>query len=100
MRNALVYVLGNVRKHRPWLDIKGSLIDVYSSGPYFLGFVEFPGCMPSERKPNLVPRALGSPGGCPTARPETWLLAHGWKQRGLISVFEAPARRVTSTWRS
>jgi hypothetical protein len=47
VRHALVYVLGNFRKHQP--DAR-ALFDVYSSAPYFRGFVECPGVRRSMRR--------------------------------------------------
>ncbi|MFZ5896318.1 MAG: transposase [Myxococcota bacterium] len=84
VRNAIVYLLGNHRKHSP-ARASGCAIDVYSSAPYFTGF--------KERASILLNDALSSPGGVPVDRAQTWLLAHGWKRHGLISIEEAPASR-------
>jgi putative transposase len=88
VRNALVYVLANFRKHG---HDRGAQLDVCSSAPYFLDFVEFSGCAPIHRIPSLLPRSLGPPEP-PTLAARSWLLAVGWKRRGLISVAERPAR--------
>lgn len=85
VRNALVYVLANFRKHGK--GRKGEKIDIYSSAPYFEGFSvlfadELP--IPSSRTGTVgQPRA-------PVDAARTWLLARGWRRYGLISVWERP----------
>ena len=71
VRNALVYVLMNGRKHDAWHAPRP---DPYSSGPSFEGWHNV-----AESKPRLLPR------------PRTWLLAVGWRRHGLIAVTERPA---------
>jgi REP element-mobilizing transposase RayT len=73
VRNLLVYVLGNGRKHGVW---HGASPDPFSSGPQFDGWSDWKGA-----EPRWLPRA------------RTWLLSVGWKRHGLISVREAPKRR-------
>jgi REP element-mobilizing transposase RayT len=73
VRNVLVYVLGNGRKHGVW---RGAAPDPFSSGPQFDGWADWKGA-----ESRWLPRA------------RTWLLAIGWRRRGLISVLEAPRRR-------
>ncbi|MFZ5897103.1 MAG: transposase [Myxococcota bacterium] len=90
VRNALVYVLGNFRKHEP-LYAARSVIDCYSSAPYFHGFVEFDEATVRQRAARYVNR-LDSQGSAPVETAQTWLLAHGWKRYGLISIREAPRR--------
>jgi putative transposase len=76
VRNALIYVLQNRKKHAP----AGPALDALSSAQWFNGFSR---ALPSEF------RSVGPPG----VAPRTWLLAVGWKQRGLIDwLAEAPAR--------
>ena len=74
VRNALVYVLGNARKH---LRVRRG-IDPCSSARFFDGF-----------------RGLGVasvPNGAPPTRtPQTWLLRTGWRRHGLLAVDEGPA---------
>jgi len=78
VRNALVYVLQNHKKHSAGGRQAG--LDPLSSACYFDGFSRG---IPSEL------RAIGPPG----VAPQTWLLAVGWRQRGLIDwLAEAPAR--------
>ena len=87
VRNALVYVLGNFKKHR---RAAAEVIDPYSSAPYFREFREFPNGVPCTQHPELIPRALAPPREAPVANARTWLLRTGWKRRGRISVLEHP----------
>ena len=83
VRNALVYVLGNFRKHARRPLPPG--LDPFSSAEWFdgfrwssgeLGFVgRAPPCQDSSK---------------PVSRAETWLLARGWRKRGLLGLAEAP----------
>jgi REP element-mobilizing transposase RayT len=88
VRNALVYVLGNFRKHRRRL--LGAGLDPYSSAPWFEGFR-------SARGSGLraAPFAERPPPGwdvlpLPVSRARTWLLTAGWRRRGLLGVAEMP----------
>jgi putative transposase len=75
VRNALIYVLQNRKKHAPSHEPP---LDGLSSAQSFEGF--------SPPLPTDF-RSVGPPG----ASPRTWLLAVGWKQRGLIDwLAEAP----------
>jgi len=73
VRNALVYVLQNWRKHLPG----GRGLDPCSSAAWFAGW-----------------RAAtpASTGQAPVAVARTWLARWGWRRHGLIDVHEAPAR--------
>jgi REP element-mobilizing transposase RayT len=73
VRNLLVYVLGNGRKHGVW---SGGSPDPFSSGAQFDGWADWKGA-----EPRWLPRA------------RTWLLSVGWRRHGLISVREAPKSR-------
>jgi len=74
VRNALVYVLNNFRKH-----VRGARgLDPRSSAAWFTGWR------------TAVTRVVG---GSPVATPRTWLAAVGWRRRGLIDVDEAPRRK-------
>jgi hypothetical protein len=79
VRNALAYVLLNVRKH--WRQRTGTpppvRLDVASSGAWFDGW---------KRSPPTVER----PGLREVARPRVWLLVKGWRQHGLIDPAETP----------
>jgi putative transposase len=72
VRNALVYVLANARKH---LALVG--IDPCSSARWFDGFAA------------ARPASTGDP---PTRPPRTWLLRVGWRRHGLIDREEGPRR--------
>jgi putative transposase len=74
VRNALVYVLMNVKKHNP---VASDGIDPCSSAPWFDGFL-----------PEQLPTP--SPDPPPLPSPRTWLAAHGWRRHGLISLRERP----------
>jgi REP element-mobilizing transposase RayT len=74
VRNALVYVLNNFRKHVP--GARG--LDPRSSAPWFTGW--------RTGTARIADRS-------PVAAPQTWLAAIGWRRRGLIDVDEAPRRR-------
>jgi len=72
VRNALVYVLMNAKKHlRNAPDV-----DPFSSAPWFDGFA------------HLV--ALEMTASTPVVRAETWLARKGWRRRGRIAEREAP----------
>jgi hypothetical protein len=88
VRNALIYVLGNFRKHG--FAKGGELIDVYSSAPYFSSFRELKGRTPCERNPNIIPAALGPPAAVPVELPQTRLMQSAWRQCGEISLVDAP----------
>lgn len=73
VRNALVYVLNNIRKHMTG----GRGLDPRSSARFFTGWR------------TAVARVVG---GSPVAQPRTWLAAVGWRRRGLIDIEEKPRR--------
>ena len=75
VRNALVYVLGNARKHLR--AVAG--IDPCSSARWFDGF-----------RRTLTP----APDEPPTRPPRTWLLRVGWRRHGLLSCDEGPVGAV------
>jgi putative transposase len=86
VRRALVYVMGNFRKHAA---DSHCAIDPCSSAPYFSSYAEFHGIAPIDTDPTLVPRPLRShPPPIPKAR--TWLLHTGWLRHGRISINETP----------
>jgi putative transposase len=76
VRNALVYVLANARKH---LRVRGGL-DPCSSARFFDGFRDGPRVEIGARR-----------GDAPTRDPRTWLLRVGWRRHGLLARDEAPA---------
>jgi REP element-mobilizing transposase RayT len=82
VRHALAYVLNNWRRHREDRDGAGlanGRIDPFSSGLAFPGW----------REPVVV-HGLGAYEPLPVLRPESWLLAEGWKRAPAISVYEVP----------
>jgi hypothetical protein len=82
VRNALVYVLQNRKKHG---GLPG-LVDPLSSAPWFGGWRD------PELAAGVLERALDDCPVSPVGPSRTWLLNKGWRRRGLISVREAPAR--------
>jgi len=72
VRNALVYVLQNWKKHLP--DVRG--IDWRSSGPWFTGWA------------STVCRVMGRP---PVVSPQTWLAAVGWRRLGPLHPDDEPS---------
>ena len=74
VRNALVYVLMNVKKHHP---ADAPTIDPCSSAPWFNGFRDW-------RPPTC-------PEDSPIQPPRTWLASEGWhKYHPLLSIHESP----------
>jgi REP element-mobilizing transposase RayT len=84
VRNALVYVLANHRKHERSLRPG---VDAFSSGVWFRGWLE-PGPLPLS---TAISRRTFAPDTPPVVAPRTWLLTDGWKvPRGRISISETP----------
>src|SRR5689334_8904389 len=96
VRNALVYVLQNLRKHG--IALAGP--DPFSSGPEFDGWTSS-----GDRAGDPIdPRGFKSGGGAAHGsahtprreeraalpRPRTWLLGFGWQRHGLIDLVEQP----------
>jgi putative transposase len=71
VRNALVYVLQNWKKH----ETGAGGVDPRSSGEWFVGWRE------------VVPRVRGR---SPVASPRTWLVRSGWWRHGRISHADGP----------
>ena len=92
VRNALVYVLQNARKHlrargiaprRDWLD-------KFSSAPWFDGWKDV--MKPAQtRARNEIAVAMSAVPANLDSRPRTWLLRSGWRRRGLIGPADVPA---------
>jgi REP element-mobilizing transposase RayT len=78
VRFALVYVLHNARRH----GVRVLGIDVYSSGPWFDGWVE--ACTPPAR-------------AAPGVWARTWLLREGWRRHGRIGFDERPRKPGSAT---
>lgn len=78
VRNALVYCLHNIKKHKGRKAAhEGPPIDPYSSGRWFEGWAE-------RQPPN------DDDGPRPTPRPRTDLLRFSWRRLGLIHPRETP----------
>jgi REP element-mobilizing transposase RayT len=71
VRHALVYVVMNWKKHRPWERLS---LDPCSSARWFDGF-----------EGRIQPTNLSV-----FSRPRTWLAAVGWRKHGLIRLEEGP----------
>ena len=80
VRNALAYVLLNVRKHlkQRWGYAPAARLDEASSGRWFEGWRR----KPEGREPTSDAREVASP--------RTWLLVAGWRRHGLIDPAEVP----------
>jgi hypothetical protein len=83
VRRALVYVLANHRKHERALRPG---IDPFSSGIWFRAWREARP-LPLSLRLSAKVIDLRDP---PVLPAQTWLLASGWKQHGLVSVKEGP----------
>ena len=82
VRNALVYVMLNARKHAAALGREVlkhvTSVDPASSGRWFIGWTR--ALPPSQDEPAV-------------AAPRTWLLRVGWRRHGLIDPSEIPGPR-------
>ncbi len=75
VRNALLYVLNNARRHG--VKLRG-LLDAFASGRWFGGFRER-GLSPDSKDHHR-----------PVAEAHTWLVRVGWRRHGLIGACEVP----------
>jgi hypothetical protein len=91
VRNVLVYVFGNFRKHAKRALRRG--VDAFSSAARFDGWRGFR----AGADPPLVGAkshvALGAE--VVVAAPKTWLAKKGWRRLGLVGIDEAPRRVET-----
>jgi hypothetical protein len=86
VRNALVYVLQNFRKHARARCPGG--VDPYSSGLEFDGWRGF---SRGGRAPPLAGRVEWTYAGEePVSKPPSWLVTVGWRVHGLIRIGEVP----------
>jgi hypothetical protein len=79
VRNAIIYVLQNWRKHVP--GARG--LDLRSSARWFDGW----------RESISMLRSRPCPSSSPVAAPRTWLARVGWRRGGLVDTTERPRRR-------
>ena len=86
VRNVLVYVFGNFRKHARRSFGRG--VDAYSSAVHFDGFGEFQSGTPPPLATAHSHAALGVHVVVNETR--TWLVATGWRRLGLIGIDEKP----------
>jgi hypothetical protein len=92
VRAAIVYVLGNFRKHSQGAR---ALVDRYSSAVDFAGFRELHGRTPrqiaDERGGGLAAFTLSRapPDAIAIVPAATWLLRAGWRKRGGVSLHDA-----------
>jgi putative transposase len=80
-RHALAYVLNNWRRHQEDFTTPGAeqaLLDPYSSAIAFDGW---------KARRFEVPEGYAP---LPVSRPQTWMLAVGWREHGAIDVREIP----------
>jgi REP element-mobilizing transposase RayT len=82
VRNALVYVLANAKKH--YEDVEA--LDGCSSAVWFDGW--------ADARAGLL-EALRARAAAPVRAPRTWLAGVGWRRHGLVSVREAPRARAS-----
>ncbi len=83
VRNALRYVLLNRKHHAAEQRFARTWIDACSSAAWFTGWAA-----PVRADEPWKRELLALP--APTAPPETWLLATGWKRHGLLRFDERP----------
>jgi putative transposase len=76
LRNALVFVLQNFKKHAR-VGVPGPALDILSSAQWFDGFADKPAAF----------RSIGPP--C-VVEAKTWLLRLGWRRHGRIRTAERP----------
>ena len=83
VRNTLRYVLLNRKHHAASTRFDRYWIDPHSSAPWFDGWVE--PIRGDHWKHELAEQPI------PTRRASTWLLATGWRKRGLLRFDEMPS---------
>ncbi|AKU99340.1 hypothetical protein AKJ09_06004 [Labilithrix luteola] len=94
VRNALVYVLMNIRKHafegkeRVLAELT---LDPCSTAAWFEGWDPRAGPMLADLRKSLAARNLLE---SPVARPRTWLARIGWQRHGLVLQTERPRSSV------
>jgi len=94
VRNALLYVLANFRKHARKPLPPG--IDPFSSGAWFdgwRGWKPASGVAPpfAEAARSARPHCDDESGDSPVGSARTWLARLGWRRHGLVELGEVPA---------
>jgi hypothetical protein len=77
MRNTLVYVFNNWKKHRVDARERRWRVDFFSSAPMFDGWKTPHGHDPPRE-------------ALPVVKAQSWLLREGWRRKGLIGLDELP----------
>jgi REP element-mobilizing transposase RayT len=88
VRNALVYVLGNFRKHGQRSAAPGA--DPFSSARYFDGWRLESGTALPLAGPAPLGAFSGDPNESGVVAARTWLARKGWRRHGLIGLEECP----------
>jgi hypothetical protein len=86
VRNALVYIFGNFRKHAKRTPGRG--VDPYSSAVKFDGFRDVPSGSEAPLAERKSHAAMGAE--IVVSAPRTWLAEAGWRRLGLIGTMESP----------
>lgn len=89
MRNALVYVLMNVRKHSAGAEYeqRTETLDLCSSAAWLDGWDPRAGPMLEDLRDRLETVGLAE---CPVAKPQRWMTRVGWKRHGAVRPDEQP----------
>jgi putative transposase len=91
VRNAIVYVIMNFRKHAPEdALLRLHRLDPRSSAAWFSGWDSRAGPLVAEVR-CAWRRSAGDAEGSPVSASTTWLGEHGWKRLGLLRAEERPA---------
>ena len=90
VRNALVYVLQNARKHfeQKGIALRRDWLDRFSSAPWFDGWNA--AAAEAARQLRRAAESALSLRTTPVASPRTWLLRVGWRKHGLLAASETP----------
>jgi hypothetical protein len=96
VRNALVYVLLNRKKHGSFPGVFAEDLDPCSSAMWFDGWKAGPPRIAGRTGAAGAARAAGAAGAagapdCPVVPARTWLASVGWRRHGLLRPGEAPS---------
>ena len=86
VRNCLVYVLMNFKKH----DAGARGLDPKSSAEAFNGFLSDLSCDKTSDRRHSDNDTV--------QRPRTWLLSYGWRRHGLLASSESPRHAPSNRW--